>query len=173
MQILGHSDNGERETAAERNVVAFDNTVAGCRVQWFARKGRNQDSALETCCADGLFTRDENGTSNAASHPMRVDEERANSRRVQRGVERCIFARAIAVTAENRPPMAPAPAADDSSILFDDEIGSVPDQLTIHAKHWSERGFHLRSRVVGRLQDAHRKGDQGFQRRDIVLSRKA
>jgi hypothetical protein len=101
---------------------------------------------------------------------MRVDKERANPGRLVRGVEGCILARAIAVAAENRPPAAPAAAAGDTSILFDDEIGFIPDQLAIHAKHRAKRSFHLWSRIMRRLQNAHGKRDQRFERRDVVLS---
>jgi len=164
---LGHPDDWKHYPAAEWDLVSFEHGVTECGVQWFARKGRNKNGAAKARIADGLLACQEDASADAAPRPIRMDEESANARRLERGVERSILARAITVPAENRAPPAPSAAADDLAIFFDHEIGSVPDQETIHAKYRSQRSLHLGSRVMRCLQAAHRMRDQRLQRGNV------
>jgi len=164
---LGHPDDWKHYPAAEWDLVSFEHGVTECGVQWFARKGGNQDGAAKARIADGLFARQEDASADAAPRPIRMDEESANPGRLARGVEAPILARAITIPAEHRAPPAPAAAPDDLGIVFGDEVSSIPDQEAIHAKYRPERRLHLGSRVMRSLEAAHGPRDQRLQRGNV------
>src|ERR1700733_8391239 len=76
------------------------------------------------------------------------------------------------VAAIQRLPFAPAAAAHDgctggSRYVFSDEIGLIPEELTIDAERRFQRAFNLRRCMVLRLQSANRNVDEREQGRHI------
>lgn len=100
-----------------------------------------------------------------------MNKERANARWIARGIQLRIVTVRSMVAAEECLALTPAAATDDVVLMFDDEISSVADQLSIYAEDRAEGALYLRGRIEICPKTAGRKCDQFFEGRDIRLTR--
>ena len=126
---------------------------------------------MKTPRPDAVFTSFEDRVSDAAARPIRVNKKCTDPSRVAVRIERDVLRCPDRVAAKKFFVFAPAAAADDRAVGFDDKISAVADQLSIHAEDGTERRFHLRSGVIARLQRAHRNRDERFQRGNVFVAR--
>ena len=111
----------------------------------------------------------QNPAADPSTRPSRMDEKRADARRVRTWIKLGIIAICLVVAAEKRFPFAPAAAADEFDAVLNDKIGLIEDQLSIHPKGRTERRFHLRGGIIGGLQSAHGKRNQFFNCANVVF----
>ena len=102
-----------------------------------------------------------------AARVLRIDEKRANLRRLGAWIEHRGIAAGSRVAAEQGRPEAPAAASDESAVFLGHKIGLIGQQLRIDAECAAQRAFDLRGPVVFRAQAPRGAGDQRFELRDI------
>lgn len=169
LTALRHSHHGQRQPVAQRHLVALCRGVTEPRVERFARERRHQLNARKSRFADRFFAGEKERSPHATARPVRMNEERAHARGIPQWIEFWISLRAHRITAEKRPALAPASAANDVPVAFDDVVGLIDNELSIDTEHRAKRRFHLRGRVIRRLQRPHRERNQPLQFGHIAL----
>src|SRR5690242_9041473 len=98
-----------------------------------------------------------------------MDKESANFCRVLSWVKQCIFATGPVVATKQCLSPAPTTTAHDRRVVarFDNEIGSIGDQLAIHSVYALQRAFDLIWCIVRGLQPPNRGINQHPQLGDI------
>ena len=127
---------------------AFGASVAVSRVQTRAGQRGHHLVAAEAAGSGLGFAALEDRGAEAATCVRRIDEECANLRCIDRGIELGLVASRTRITAEQRAPLAPAAAGDELAVRFRDEVGAIQDQLRVDAERAAQRAFDLRRRVV-------------------------
>src|SRR5262249_39386561 len=99
-----------------------------------------------------------------AASVIRVDEERANARRLGFGIEPIVDAGLVLVAPEQRAPSAPSTSGDDRTVVLDHEVRSIREELRVHAENVNQGGFDYFGAVMSRAQPAHRITNQCAER---------
>src|SRR5262249_6964565 len=113
-------------------------------------------------------------SADATPRPSRMNEERANLRRVALRIQQLILAAGPMIAAVERLALAPAAAANDDALRawtrlgLGNNIGTVGNELAVHAQNRFQRAFDLRRSVVLRLQAADGSFNQFLQGRHIL-----
>ena len=170
MKIPGHSHDREHYALGCWQFVSLHDGVPASSIERLASQSRHEFGFRKARGNARLFAGVQNTPSDSLARPIRMNEERANSRRVVSRVNFWTGLRAIVVAAADGETFAPAAAANNLCFVFDDEVGAIANELPIHRKDSSQSGFHLALGVVGRLKFSHRVGDQNFQRGDVGLA---
>ena len=108
------------------------------------------------------------GPPQPAPRPIRVNEECANARRVDGGIQQRILGLLHLVATEQRSPSAPSAGCDGAGRSIDDVVGPIRDELCVDAEHRVQRRVDLRGGVVSAAETAHRVADQLLDRGDVA-----
>ncbi len=171
IEALDHPHHGKRETAGKQNLVPLRNGVTECSIKRLACERGDKNCMSETSGAEGRLASGKNGSTDAATCPIGMNEEGADASRVVRWVKGGVRRESCAVAAEHGATTTPAAAADEVAAMLDDEVSAVADKLTVHAEDGTQCCLHLCGRVERSLQTTHGERNERLQSLDVILSR--
>lgn len=98
------------------------------------------------------FAQREEATAQASPCPVRMNEERADPRRLRSRVEQSRLTLVVRIASEQRGTTTPASAKDQFVVHFSYEVGPVSNDLAIHTPYTKESRLDLLARVVARAE---------------------
>src|SRR5882757_834825 len=165
--VLFHANDWESFAVGQWNSEIFECDVATGLVERNAGEGRGHFESGKLRCQGGIFTSFENCCANSTSSPGRMHEEGTNLGGVLLRIQKGSLAAGPLIATVECLALAPAAAAYQErrcgTFHFRHEVGSVLDELGVHAIDRRESAFDLGGSVVLRLQATHGSLDENPQ----------
>lgn len=166
--FANHANKGNSDAVGQNRVYALGSLEAECAVQRLTRKRRHQFQTLKAGRLRRLNTGCHDPGGDTLPRPVGMDKEGPYACRITGGIKQNIFPGLSLIAAVQSPAAAPAAAADQRQLGFDDKVRAVGDELRVRAEDMTNGALDLRPTVIAATERADGDGNQFPQRRQIV-----
>src|SRR5262249_38073412 len=151
-----HSSESDRNARRQDELDPLEHLEAETFVQWLAWRGGHELQSPKARCLRCVGARMIESGREPAARPRRIDKERANACRIDRGIESRILRVLHLIAPEQCASCAPTTGGSQPLRSIDHEIGAVRDKLAIDPEDMVGRGLDLRRRIEADTQPASR-----------------